>query len=96
MLSYLMKTLDTSLASASNRLFFVVTELSKSDNHMARLLDGAILAANTHRTPLVEIQLSMSRFPAICATYWHVLVSDSGGPDVTRLVFDPPVGRQAI
>jgi hypothetical protein len=96
MLSDLMKTLDTSLASASNRLSFVVTELPKSDDHMARLLDGAILAANRHRTPLVEIQLSMSRFPVMGATYWHVPVSDSGDPDVIRLVFDPSVGRQAV
>ncbi len=95
MLSDLMKTLDASLASASNRLSFVVTELPQSDDHMERLLDGAILAANRHRTPLVEIQLSMSRFPVMGAAYWHVPVSDSGDPDVIRLVFDPSEGRAA-
>ncbi|MCZ8102198.1 MAG: hypothetical protein O9972_30435 [Burkholderiales bacterium] len=95
MLSDLMKTLDASLASASNRLSFVVTELPRSEDHMSRLLDGAILAANRHRTPLVEIQLSMSRFPVMGTTYWHVPVSDSGDPDVIRLVFEPSEGRQA-
>ena len=95
MLSDLMKTLDASLASASNRLSFVVTELPQSEDHMSRLLDGAILAANRHRTPLVEIQLSMSRFPVMGTTYWHVPVSDSGDPDVIRLVFEPSEGRQA-
>lgn len=95
MLSDLMKTLDASLASASNRLSFVVTELPQSDDHMARLLDGAIVAANRHRTPLVEIQLSMSRFPVMGTTYWHVPVSDSGDPEIIRLVFDPSAGRRA-
>jgi hypothetical protein len=96
MLNDLMKTLDTSLASARSRLSFVVTELPASDDHMAGLLDGAILAANRHRTPLVEIQVSMSCFPMMGATYWHVPVSDSGDPDVIRLVFDPLVGRKVI
>jgi hypothetical protein len=95
MLSDLMKTLDASLASASNRLSFVVTELPRSEDHLGRLLDGAILAATKHRTPLVEIQLSMSRFPVMGTTYWHVPVSDSGDPDVIRLVFEPSEGRQA-
>ena len=95
MLSDLMKTLDASLASASNRMSFVVTELPQSEEHMASLLDGAIMAANRHRTPLIEIQLFMARFPVMGATYWHVPVSDSGDPDVIRLVFDPAQGQQA-
>jgi hypothetical protein len=95
MLNDLMKTLDASLASASNRLSFVVTELPQSDEHMARLLDGAILAAHRHRMPLVEIQIGMARFPAMGATYWHVPVSDSGDPDLIRLVFDPSQSQQA-
>jgi hypothetical protein len=37
----------------------------------------------------------MSRFPVMGTTYWHVPVSDSGDPDVIRLVFEPSEGRQA-
>ncbi len=95
MLSDLMKTLDASLSSASNRLSFVVTELPRSDDQMVRLLDGAISAANRHGMPLVEIQLCMDRFPAMGAAFWHVPVADSGDPEIIRLVFDPAMGRQA-
>ncbi|MHB2165812.1 hypothetical protein [Alsobacter sp. R-9] len=95
MLGDLMKTLEASLASASNRLSFVVTELPRTDDQLVRLLDGAISASNRFRTPLVEIQLCMDRFPGMDHAYWHVPVTDSGNPHVIRLVFEPAMAEAA-
>ena len=89
MVTDLMRTLDLSLDQASNRVAFVVTEVPETDDTMTRLLDGAIAAASRHRTPLVEIQLCMDRYPTFGDSYWHVPVTDSGQPDVVRLVFEP-------
>ncbi|WP_293864225.1 hypothetical protein [uncultured Alsobacter sp.] len=89
MVSDLMRTLELSLDQASNRVAFVVTEVPQTEDHLMSFLDGAIAAASRHRTPLVEIQLSMDRFTSFGDTYWHVPVTDSGKPDVVRLVFEP-------
>lgn len=95
MVSELMQTLDVTLQSANNRLSFVVTEVPTAEDHMARLLDGAISAARKHGTPLVEIQLAMEEFPSMGAQYWHVPVTDSGDRNIVRLVFEPAQQRSA-
>lgn len=95
MVADLMRTLELSLDQASNRVAFVVTEVPHSDDHMTRLLEGALEAASRHRTPLVEIHLSMERFTSFGDTYWHVPVVDSGADEVVRLVFEPAPSRQA-
>jgi hypothetical protein len=95
MVADLMRTLELSLDQASNRVAFVVTEVPHTADYLTRLLDGAIAAASRHRTPLVEIQLSMERFPSVGDAYWHVPVTDSGKADVVRLVFEPALSMQA-
>lgn len=86
-MSDLDRLLNATLVGTKDRISVTVTEVPEHEIDLLRLLDKAIEIATAKRSPLTEIQLPMSRFPAVGSHFWHVPVTDSGENGVLRLVY---------
>ena len=93
--SDLRRLLDAALHKAQNRISLTVTELPISELHIRTLLDGALGAGRRNGFPLSEIQLSLTRFPSLREGGWNAPITDSGDPDVLRLIYDSPTAQHA-
>ena len=87
--SDLRKLLDAALHKAENQISLTMTDLPKEESQIRQLLDGAIGAARRNRMPLTEIQLCMSRYPSLRERFWHAPITESGDPEVLRLIYGP-------
>ncbi|HVB90142.1 MAG TPA: hypothetical protein VND97_08085 [Beijerinckiaceae bacterium] len=88
-LSDLRKLLDTALHKTENPISLTMTDLPKEESQIRKLLDGAIGAAHRNRMKLTEIQLSMSRYPTVRDRFLQAPITESGDPEVLRLIYGP-------
>lgn len=96
-LADLRRLLDAALHKAQNRISLTVTDLPEGERHLRKLLEGAFGAGLRNGLPLSEIQLSLERFPLLRDRVSWAPITDSGDPDVLRLIYDPrsqPQSRQ--
>jgi hypothetical protein len=87
--SDLHKLLDAALHKTKNRISLTMTDLPKEEWEICKLLAGAVVAARRHRMPLAEIQLSMTRYPSLQARFSQAPITESGDPEVLRLIYEP-------
>jgi hypothetical protein len=85
----LRRLLDAALHDAQNRISLTVTELPEGERHLRELLEGALGAGRRNGLPLSEVQLSLDRFPSLRDRFLAAPITDSGHPDVLRLIYDP-------
>ncbi|MDO9441045.1 MAG: hypothetical protein Q7T73_09160 [Beijerinckiaceae bacterium] len=94
-MSDLDRLLNATLLGTSDRISVTVTDVPDLEVDLRELLDKALEMATRKRTVLSEIQLPMSRFPAVGAQYWHVPVTDSGNHGVVRLIYGEQIDALA-
>ena len=87
--SDLRRLLDVALHKAQNRISLTVTDLPGTETYVRQLLDGALGAGRRNGFPLAEVQLSLTRFPSLRDHAWQAPITDSGDPDVLRLIYEP-------
>jgi hypothetical protein len=87
--SDLRKLLDAALHDARNRISLTVTDLPGRERYVRKLLKGALGAGVRNGLPLSEVQVSLDRFPSLAGGFCEAPVTESGDPDVLRLIYEP-------